>query len=86
MANWDIIKKIKETVSIPVFANGNIQHFEDIEKCMKYTGADGVMSAETLLYNPALFSNTHVDQITMAQEYLDFCKIYETPNQMIRPQ
>jgi tRNA-dihydrouridine synthase 1 len=53
---------------------------------MKYTGVDGVMSAETLLYNPALFSNTQVDQITMAQEYLDFCKIYETPNQMIRPQ
>eukprot|EP01080_Neovahlkampfia_damariscottae_P010205 gene10205-2624_t len=85
LANWDIIKKIKETVSIPVFANGNIQEFDDVEKCMKYTGVDGVMSADALLFDPAFFSNKKISLITLAQEYLDFCKIHFTPNQMIRP-
>jgi len=77
-ADWAVIKRVKEAVSIPVFANGNIQSFDDIERCMSFTGADGVMSALALLRNPALFSGRSVPDFDLAFEYLELAREHET--------
>ena len=55
-ADWDIIKKVKDAVSIPVIGNGDVFYYEDVEKMIDYTGCDGVMIARGALGNPFIFS------------------------------
>eukprot|EP00026_Physarum_polycephalum_P002547 Phypoly_transcript_02554.p1 GENE.Phypoly_transcript_02554~~Phypoly_transcript_02554.p1 ORF type:complete len:420 (+),score=86.72 Phypoly_transcript_02554:1501-2760(+) len=74
LANFDIIRKIKEELSIPVIANGNIREFEDIQTSLAATKADGVMSAETILCNPALFSGKTIHPCDLAHEFMDLCE------------
>jgi len=81
LADWAKIRAVKEAVSVPVFANGNILYHADIQRCLDATGADAVMSAEGNLYNPAIFSSSpatlrHAD---LALEYLDIVKSLKTP-------
>ena len=42
-ADWDIIKKVKESVKIPVIGNGDIKTKEDAYKMFEQTNADGIM-------------------------------------------
>lgn len=55
-ANWDDIKKLKEALSIPVIANGDVFSVEDFIKIIETTNADGVMLARGAMGNPFLFS------------------------------
>lgn len=54
-ANWEMIKKVKQLVSIPIIANGDINSSEDIIRCLKITKADGVMIGRGALGNPWIF-------------------------------
>lgn len=51
----DIIKAVKESVKIPVFANGGIMCAYDAMKMLKETGADGIMIARGAMGNPWIF-------------------------------
>jgi tRNA-dihydrouridine synthase B len=53
-ARWEWIKKVKETVSIPVIGNGDIFSVEAAVKCLEMTGADGIMCSRGTLGYPFL--------------------------------
>ncbi|MEI6429487.1 MAG: tRNA dihydrouridine synthase DusB [Pseudanabaena sp. ELA607] len=53
-AKWEWIRKVKEVLTIPVIANGDIFSAEAAIKCLAYTGADGVMCSRGTLGYPFL--------------------------------
>ena len=54
-ANWDYIREMKQALSIPVIANGDVFSGKDAAHILKYTGADGVMIARGVFGNPWIF-------------------------------
>lgn len=52
--NLDIIKEVKENVSIPVIGNGDITSIESATKMLSYTGCDAIMIGRGVLGNPWL--------------------------------
>ena len=72
-ADWDIIKKVKEEISIPVIGNGDIKTPEDAKKILEYTHCDGIMIGRGVLGNPWL-----IEQI---QTYLENGSVREIKNE-----
>jgi nifR3 family TIM-barrel protein len=57
-ADWDVIRQVKEAVSIPVIGNGDVFTPEDAKALIETTGCDGIMIARGAKGNPWIFSRT----------------------------
>lgn len=92
-AEWEHIRAVKQALRIPVLGNGNIRTLADCHALMDATGVDGVMSAESLLADPALFSARrlqpggefgHLDGCHLLLEYCDMLDLHPTPWRMVK--
>ena len=54
-ADWDMIHKVKEQLSVPVIANGDITDGQAAVRCLKRTGADGLMIGRSTFGDPWIF-------------------------------
>ena len=55
-ADWNIIRQVKEAVSIPVIGNGDVTSPQKADELVRQTGCDGVMIARGAQGNPWIFS------------------------------
>ena len=55
VADWDSIRKVKDQLSIPVIANGDIVDVPSAQRCLKWTGADGIMIGRAAFGDPWIF-------------------------------
>ena len=55
-ADWDIIRQVKEAVSIPVIGNGDVTSPQKADELVRQTGCDGIMIARGAEGNPWIFS------------------------------
>ena len=53
-AHWEAIAKVRETIDLPVVANGEIWNVEDYQRCRELSGCDNVMLGRGLLAHPGL--------------------------------
>ncbi len=73
-ADWSIIKKVKESVSIPVIGNGDIVDIYSAKKMIDETGCDAIMIGRASLGNPWIFKQIN--------EYLENGNIINGPNSL----
>ncbi len=77
---WEYIAEIKELIKIPVIANGGVFSVEDAEKCLRVSGADGLMLGRGAIIRPWLFSEIAraVYGIDIPQSTLSLPDVYAT--------
>ena len=71
-ADWDIIRQVKEAVSIPVIGNGDVTGPESAKKMIEETGVDGIMIGRAARGNPWIFKQI--------REYLESGVLPEKPS------
>ena len=80
-ANWNLIKELKESISIPVIGNGDINSVDDYKKMIDTTGCDAVMIARGALGKPWIFKeinqyikNNNIENSITLKERVKICK------------
>ena len=64
--------QVKDSVSVPVVANGDIFNLSDVTMVHRVTGVDGVMCARGLLHNPALFAGHTQTPLKCIEEWVSW--------------
>jgi len=71
-ADWEIIRQVKEAVSIPVIGNGDVTGPEAAKKMLEETGVDGIMIGRAARGNPWIFRQI--------RDYLEYGILPEKPD------
>jgi nifR3 family TIM-barrel protein len=83
VADWEIIRQVKESVNIPVIGNGDVKTPQDAKRMLDTTGADGVMIGRAALGNPWMLYRTvqylHTGEMLgnpTPREKIDVCMLH----------
>lgn len=79
--NLEAIRLIKDSVHIPVIANGDIRSLAEAEDVRRWTGINGVMAARGILANPAMFAGYSHTPIECVSDWVDIATRLGTPFQ-----
>ncbi|XP_006609220.1 tRNA-dihydrouridine(20a/20b) synthase [NAD(P)+]-like isoform X2 [Apis dorsata] len=77
--NLDNLKLIRDSVKLPLIANGDVKNLENAENLYRESNCDAIMSARGILTNPALFSGYSVTPLNCVQDWLDITSTIPTP-------
>lgn len=73
-SNNELLREVKQSISIPMIANGDCKSLNDADEIHRLTKCDGVMAARGILANPTLFSGKFDSTpLECVQEWLNIC-------------
>ncbi|WP_147822078.1 tRNA dihydrouridine synthase [Salidesulfovibrio onnuriiensis] len=83
-ADWNKLRKLKDTVSIPVIASGDLYTARDGVRCIEETGVDGVMFARGAMFDPTIFDRFRALRAGREMPPLDGTLLAEVVRQHIK--
>lgn len=83
-ANYEKIKIIKDSVNVPIIANGDCFSLEDARKIQEITGCDGVMAVRGVLNNPAMFAGFENCPWGAIEKFWDYSTAYGLPYRLMQ--